>query len=267
MERLSRYAKCRRVLPFLAVHDTIVRVAGVLIFRTFFLFCSLALATIVTKGERALARLSLGLFPFWYDILQTIAKEVGMGLLDTSALLESMCEEMEPDEDIITSLRTNESVDIPIELTDLDIWSNYTNDDLYHMDSKIREFLKKTRYARQAHGGYRTTASVVFTWVFGRPPTPTDGYAFRLIHEILKYYCTSFNGPTTYKGKKVSRVYRFSKYAVTNKRPYSLRLRMEEAVANGTKNSAMFKRGPGHDRDKRIYGRQQDRGDGVSPSV
>lgn len=176
-----------------------------------------------------------------------------MGLLDSSELLEAVGGKANNvDEDIIERFRDDESLEVPIELTDLDLWANYVDEDLYVMDKKIREFLKKTRYKREAKGGYRTTASAVFAWIYGRQPEAKDGAACRIIHEILKYYCTSYTGITTYKGKQVNRVYRFSKYSCVGKRPYSLKLRLEEA----TPTNAVWRNGPAARKDKRTHGRQ-----------
>ena len=134
-----------------------------------------------------------------------------------------------PDEDIVKRLRFDDSLDVPIELTDLDVWANYVNDDLYAMDKKVREFLKKIRYAREKKGGYRTTVPVVFAWIYGRKPEPKDSAACRMLHELMRYYCTSYTDKTTtHKGKKVTCAYDFSKYATENKRAYSLKLRLEE---------------------------------------
>lgn len=185
-----------------------------------------------------------------------------MTLMDSSDLMAVVGGGAKPpieEGDIVARFRNDDAIGVPIELTDLDIWANYTNENLYAMDKKVREFLKKTRYKRQEKGGYRTTASVVFAWIFGRPPEPPDGYIFRLLHELLMYYCTSYTGKTTYHGKPVNRVYRFSKYAVTNKRAYSLRLRMEEAEDG---NTAVFRKGPNEGRDKRTHGRQPNRENG-----
>ena len=182
-----------------------------------------------------------------------------MGFLDLSALTDAVSTEGQrrDDEmgDVISRLRNDDALDVPIELTDLDLWSNYVNDDLYEMDVKVREFLKRTRYQRQSKGGYRTTASVVFAWVYGRQPEPGDGSVCRLLNELLRYYCTSYTGPTTFRGRKVPCVYCFSKYSGNSKRPYSLKLRMEEAK-DGDK---VFRSGPGHDADKRVHGRRADR--------
>ena len=160
-----------------------------------------------------------------------------------------------PDEDILQRFRDDDALDIPLALTDLDKWANYVNDDLYVMDKKLREFLKKTRYRREKKGGYRTTASVVFAWIYGRKPEPKDGAVTRMLHELLKYYCTSYTGPTTYGGKKVTRVYEFSKYATYRRRPYSLRLRLEE-MEDGKDPFREPGDGTGH-RDKRRHGRRR----------
>ena len=183
-------------------------------------------------------------------------------MLDTSELFDAIGGNRQdtPDEDIITRLRFDEALDVPIELTDLDMWSNYINEDLYVMDKKIREFLKKTRYAREKKGKYRTTASVVFAWIYGRQPSPGDGAACRMIHELLRYYCTSYNGPTTYMGKKVPLVYEFSKYASTKRRPYSLKLRLEEANAG----QDPWRRSSIDNKEKRRRRRHADSGDGAS---
>ena len=176
-------------------------------------------------------------------------------MMDSSDLMVALGgnpQDENPDGDVIQRFREDDALNIPIELTDLDLWANYTNDDLYAMDKKIREFLKKTRYKRQANNGYKTTASVVFAWIYGRQPEPQDGYLFRIIHELLKYYCTSYTGKTTFQGKPVNRVYRFSKYATSSKRPYSLRLRLEEAHGSG---KSVFRKGPGESEDKRKHGR------------
>ena len=153
-----------------------------------------------------------------------------MTMLDTSKLYDAIGGNKgpKPDQDIIERMRDDEALEIPIALTDLELWANYINDDLYVMDKKIREFLSKTRYRRNKNNGYKTTASVVFAWIYGRKPEPSDSTTCRMLHELLRYYCTSYVGPTTFMGKKVSIVYEFSRYATQNKRPYSIKLRLEE---------------------------------------
>lgn len=182
-------------------------------------------------------------------------------MLDTSELLAAVDpNHEEPEADIIQRFRIDESLDIPIQLTDVEVWANYTNDDLYAMDKKIREFLKAIRYSKEKKGGYKTTASFVFTWIYGRSPEPKDGPAFRMIHKLLEYYCTGYTGKTSFQGKKVSRVYKFSKYAGRGKRPYSLRLRLEEAGEN----DAVWRGNPGAGKSKRIVRGRTDSSDGSS---
>lgn len=174
--------------------------------------------------------------------------------LDTSALFDAVGgnKQEKHEQNIIERFRFDDSLNVPIELTDADLWSNYINDDLYEMDKKVREFLKKTTYQRRK-GGYKTTASLVFAWIYGRTPQAEDGAACRMLHEVLKYYCTSYTGATTYKGKKVTRVYNFSKYAFDKRRPYSLKLRLEEMDAG--KNP--WRRSPIDDSKKRSHGRRK----------
>lgn len=176
-----------------------------------------------------------------------------MEMLDSSKLMEALgYSSEEPDQTIIDEFRYDDAMDIPIQLTDLDIWANYVNDDLYFMDKKVREFFKKTRWKRQVKGGYRTTASHVFAWIYGRTPEAGDGAACRIIHTLLKYYCISYTGATTYNGKHVNRVYRFGPYTTNGKRPYSLRLRLEEAKPG----NAVWRSNPGAGKDKQTHGRQ-----------
>ena len=179
-------------------------------------------------------------------------------MLDTSELFDAVGGDRghwntEHDQNIIDRFRFDDALNVPIELTDADLWTNYINEDLYIMDKKVREFFAKTRYQREKKGGYRTTASLVFAWIYGRQPEASDGAACRMLHELLKYYCTSYTGATTYMGKKVSRVYEFSKFATTRKRPYSLKLRLEECEDG--KNP--WRNGCGADKEKRRYGRRK----------
>lgn len=175
-------------------------------------------------------------------------------MLDSSELFAAIGgEQPEPDQNILERFRIDESLQVPVELTDLDLWANYVNEDLYIMDKKIREFFRKIRWKQETKGGYKTTAPVMFAWIYGKQPEAQDGYACRMIHELLKYYCTSFTGQTTYKGKKVNRVYKFSKYATKNKRPYSLKLRWEEAKDGQNP----WRKSPVDNERKRSYGRRK----------
>lgn len=180
--------------------------------------------------------------------------------LDSSELFEFLGgTESEPDQDIITRLRFDDALDIPVELTDIEMWSNYINDDLYYLDKKIREYFKVTRMKREKKGNkmFRTTSSAMFAWIYGRKATPKDSYVCRMIHMLLRYYCTEYTGKNSFQGVKVPHVYKFSKYATKNKRPYSLRLRLEEAKSN----SAVWRANP--TKNKRFKRRPTDRDDGT----
>lgn len=186
-------------------------------------------------------------------------------MLDSSELFSAIGGDKhpEPDKDIIERFRIDDSLQVPIELTDLDLWANYINDDLYIMDKKMREFFQKIRWKQEQKGGYKTTASAMFAWIYGRQPVASDGYACRMIHELLRYYCTSFTGQTTFGGKKVNRVYKFSKYATRKKRPYSLKLRLE-VMKDG---QDPWRRSPVDNDSKRSHGRRKHSPDGKSADV
>lgn len=176
-------------------------------------------------------------------------------MLDCSELMEAVGGEVpEEDKGLVERLRFDDGLDVPVELTDIELWVNYTNNDLYDLDKEVRRFLKSTQWKRQKRGEYRTTASCVFAWIFGRQPEPKDGATFRMLHLLLKYYCKSYTGQTTFNGKAVGRVYKFSRYGGVHKRPYSLRLRLEEAKPG----DKVWKRGPGEGADKRERGRRPD---------
>lgn len=160
--------------------------------------------------------------------------------LDFSQLLP---DEHEGDEDFINEIKGD---GVPMLMVEPEAWVNYTDDNLYFMDKKVREFLKKARYKREhMKGGFRTTPQLVFAWIFGRKAETGDNKKWKYLRTLLEYYCTEWIGPTTFQGKKVSRVYKFPKR--TLRRPYSLRLRMEENVDD----KDIWRRNPYAGEDKR----------------
>lgn len=162
----------------------------------------------------------------------------------------------EPDEGVVDRLRMDDSLDIPWQLTDIDLWNNYCDNELYEMDKQVRLFLKKHRWTKEKKGKLRTSASLVFAWIFGRMPTNHDSQVCVTLNRLLKYYCTSYTGQSQIGGRKVSRVYVFSKYSCRNKRPMSLRLRLEE------RNDEYAFRSYGEGRDKRRHAGRGHRQDG-----
>lgn len=142
--------------------------------------------------------------------------------------------DIDPEESVVNRLRFDDALEIPFQMTDMDVWANYVDDDLYELDKKVREYLKATRYSREKNGKMKTAVPLVFGWMFGRKPTPKDSQVCVTLHRLLSYYCTKKTGATAIKGQRFTHVYHFSKYAAKNKQPLSLRLRME--LSNGDPN-------------------------------
>lgn len=155
--------------------------------------------------------------------------------LDFEALNEFAKVDTEPDSTIIERLRFDSELEIPHQLTDLDMWLNYCNDDLYHMDKAIRGYINKSRWTRLTKGQMKTAVPLVFLNLFGRKPDAHDSQVCSMMHRILLYYCTKHTGTSKIAGQRFKKVYYFSKYAMRSKRPMSLRLRLEES--DGSVNS------------------------------
>lgn len=137
--------------------------------------------------------------------------------------------ETDPDETIIEQLRFDDALEIPHQLTDLDMWKNYTDDRLYELDKEVRAFINKSKYnVRRSRGYMKTAVPIVFMYIFGRAAGPEDSQICVILHRLLKYYATKVTGSTTLDRQRYTRVYYFSKYAMYGKRPYSIRLRLEE---------------------------------------
>lgn len=180
--------------------------------------------------------------------------------LDVSELVVAVGgEPPEPDMTQVERMRMDKSLEIPKELTDVELWTNFTNDELYEMDKHVRAYIKETQWVREKNGGSKTTASLVFAYIFGRQPEPKDGSSMKVLHRLLEYYCSSYTGTTSINGKRVNRVYKFKKYVRGNKRPMSLRLRLEESDKYGK--LGLWSKGPDERRDKREV-RRRNRKDG-----
>lgn len=123
--------------------------------------------------------------------------------------------------------------DLPYQMTDVDMWVNYCNQDLYELDKEVRRYIKRIRYTRMKKGKFKTAVPFVFSWIFHRAPLPDDGQVCRILHRLLDYYATRTTGMSAIGGRKMTHVYHFSKYAGDHKRPYSLRLRLEEMEKEG----------------------------------
>ncbi len=165
---------------------------------------------------------------FCYNLLE---KE--RSLLDISELSEVIGASPEIDQEIVDQLRFDEELSVPWELTDAEVWANYTNDKLYVIDKKLREYFKRMRWTRERKGGMKTAVPLVFVQLFGRKATPADSGTCQILHRLMRYYCTRYTGTTTIGGKRFAHAYFFSKYSTAHKRPYSLRLRLEDCNARG----------------------------------
>lgn len=155
--------------------------------------------------------------------------------LDLEAINQFANVESEPDLSIVERLRFDDALDIPHQLTDVDLWLNYCNDDLYYLDKEVRSLIKKSRWTRETKGKMKTAVPLVFMQIFGRKARPQDQMVCRMLHRLLVYYCTSYTGTSKIAGVRFNRVYHFSKYACRSKRPLSLRLRLEEAPDHGAR--------------------------------
>lgn len=122
---------------------------------------------------------------------------------------------------------------MPWQLTKMEIWASYTDELLYELEKKVREFIKRTTAGRKYHNGQTIVVSQLFQYIYGRKAEPKDSKINRKLHEIMRYYAMKRTGPTTWRGKRVdSGVYKMSPSA--GKRvPYSIRLRMEQFEENG----------------------------------
>lgn len=124
-------------------------------------------------------------------------------------------------------LEEAEGAQFPAQITDEATWANYCDEELYLLDKKVREYLKSMQWYSKSNNGFRTTAGLVFAWIFGRTPTAKDGAVCRKLNRLLNYYCTKVIGVTTINGKRVEKAYKFSSQGGQFKRPLSIKLRME----------------------------------------
>lgn len=154
--------------------------------------------------------------------------------LDLTAFNELAKIDTDPEQTIIERFRFDDALEVPHQLTDVDIWLNYCNDDLYYLDKAVRGVIKRSRYTRRTKGSMKTAVPLVFLQIFGRKPSAKDSQTCVMLHRLLKYYCTSYTGESKISGVRFSRVYHFSKYACIQKRPMSLRLRLEESKNGGS---------------------------------
>jgi hypothetical protein len=133
------------------------------------------------------------------------------------------------EDDILIELRSKEGFELPPDITDADLWANYTDERLYLLDKKVREYFFATKYKRQyQEKEFRTSVPLVFACIFGRKPEAKDSQYCVLMHKLLTYYAKRKTGQNNINGKKFTNVYYIGPYQLLHRRPYSLRLRLEE---------------------------------------
>lgn len=151
-----------------------------------------------------------------------------MPMLDISSLADCLEDGLEKDPTPITQrLRFDDALEIPPEITDAEIWANFVNDDLYYIEKQLREYFRRNITNKTKKKEFKTATPLVFMWMFGRPATPQDSGVCKILNKLLRYYCTRFTGQSHLGGRKFTHVYCFSPYATINKRPYSIKLRLE----------------------------------------
>ena len=156
-----------------------------------------------------------------------------MALDFTELTIEKLAEQTEREDYVTHNNRVQALLDehpgfeMPAGLTDAELWENYCDEELYLLEKKLREYFKSMASHAEHRGGYRTSCSLVFTWIFGKPPTPQDGAICRKLNRLLNFYAAKVTGETTINGKVVPKCYHISKYGTFKRRPLSVKLRME----------------------------------------
>ncbi|MBQ0159318.1 MAG: hypothetical protein KBT28_01665 [Bacteroidales bacterium] len=156
-----------------------------------------------------------------------------MALDFTELTIETLEKQTERDEYVTHHNRVQELLDanpgfqLPADLTDAELWENYCDEELYLLEKKLREYFLAMRSRSKSKNGYRTSCDLVFTWMFGRPPEAKDGALCKKLNRLLNFYAAKVTGATTINGKKIARCYHISKYGTFERRPLSVKLRME----------------------------------------
>ena len=144
-------------------------------------------------------------------------------------------------------------------------WENYSDRDLYEVDSLLRQFLmsKATdpKWTKASTKWRRYTAGMMFEVIYGRPyaGTHTSDYQKILrLARVMAYYSTRITKEGSIRGKRYKKkIYYLSVARCKKLPPYSLKLRLEWLEEQGRmpcwQNMAVPKDDlkPGHARNKR----------------
>lgn len=159
--------------------------------------------------------------------------------LDFSELtIEKLAEQTERDDYVTHNNRVQALLDehpgfeMPVGLTDAELWENYCDEELYLLEKKLREYFKAQQSRAKNKNGYRTSAPLVFMWMFGRQPTQKDRGITTKLNRLLNFYAAKVTGKTTINGKNVEKTYHISKYGTFKRRALSVKLRIEDCEAN-----------------------------------
>lgn len=116
-------------------------------------------------------------------------------------------------------------------------WANYSDDDLYMLEKLLRKWFavcKESSRWMKTYKNRKYTMGMVVEHIFGRKwDNAIDGRYSKKLKLLLQYYSTSVKSCGTIAGKKT----RHTVYVIgskrIDKRPYSLRLRIEELAKEG----------------------------------
>lgn len=116
-------------------------------------------------------------------------------------------------------------------------WANYCDDDLYMLEKLLRKWFAACRESSRWMKTYknrRYTMGMVVERIFGRKwDSSIDCRYSKKLKLLLQYYSTSVKPSGVIAGKKTNHpVYVIGTKRI-DKRPYSLRLRIEELAAEG----------------------------------
>lgn len=116
-------------------------------------------------------------------------------------------------------------------------WDNYTDERLYEMDKLMRDFLRcKLENAEwcRTHWNRRMTQAMLWEALKGEKWTKEASGYTNALSKVATYYATRIQKEGYVLGKHRKRkVYTFGKKAVLNRRPLSLKLRLEEMAEAG----------------------------------
>lgn len=147
--------------------------------------------------------------------------------LDISGINDAFGLSEDPEHEAFVDKIYDDALEFPFQLTDIDAWKNYTDDELYAVEKKFRVYLKETR-SQRVQGKNKTALHLIFAYIYGRKPTPEDTRQNKTIKRVLEHYSTKVTGRSEIHGKPVAHVYYLTKNTHL-KKPLSLRLQLEES--------------------------------------